>query len=137
MQKIREDITDVRAGLAEKFVMIVGKLTGLERRIESLESSGGGDTRNKNEVQELRGKVRDLTTECAHLREGIMGLREKNSQIHESLALNTVKIRDDINDVHSGIFQRYDVVRRKLTSLHRNIDINMSTTERLKSRMDQ
>ncbi len=108
MQKIREDITDVRSGLAEKFVMIVGKLTGLERRIETLESSGGGDTRIKNEVQEQRGKVRDLTTECASLRERIMSLerdvREKNStierlhsrmdQMDESLALNTVKITD-------------------------------------------
>ncbi len=108
MQKIRDDITDVRSGLAEKFVMIVGKLTGLERRIESLESSGGGDTRIKNEVHELKSKVRDHTTECANLRERIMGLerdvREKNSiierlqsrmdQIDESLALNTVKITD-------------------------------------------
>ena len=108
MEKIREDITDVRSGLAEKFVMIVGKLTGLERRIESLESSGGGDLRIKNEVQELRSKARDLTAECANLREKIMGLerdvREKNSiierlqsrmdQIDESLALNTVKITD-------------------------------------------
>ena len=108
MQKIREDITDVRSGLAEKFVMIVGKLTGLERRIETLESSGGGDTRIKNEVQELRSKVRDLATECANLRERIAGLerdvREKNSvierlqsrmdQMDESLALNTVKITD-------------------------------------------
>ena len=108
MQKIREDITDVRSGLAEKFVMIVGKLTGLERRIETLESSGGGDTRIKNEVQELRSKVRDLATECANLRERILGLerdvREKNSiierlqsrmdQMDESLAVNTVKIAD-------------------------------------------
>ena len=74
MQKIRDDITDVRSGLAEKFVMIVGKLTGLERRIETLESSGGDDTRIKNEVQELKSKIRDLTTECASLHERVIGL---------------------------------------------------------------
>ncbi len=108
MQKIRDDITEVRAGLAEKFVMIVGKITDLERRIESVESNGGSDTRIKNEVQEVKSKARDLATELAHLRETIMSLerqlRERNSiierlqsrmdQIDEPLALNTVKITD-------------------------------------------
>ena len=108
MLHVRQKIIDVRSGLAEKFVMIVGKLTGLERRIETLESSGGGDTRIKNEVQELRSKERDLATECANLRERIAGLerdvREKNpiierlqsrmDQMDESLALNNVKITD-------------------------------------------
>jgi hypothetical protein len=108
MQKIRDDITEVRSGLAEKFVMVVGKLTGLERRIDVLESSGGGDTRITNEVQELKSKLRDLTTECGNLRERNMSLerelREKASiidrlrsrmdQMDESLALNTVKITD-------------------------------------------
>ena len=108
MQKIRDDITEVRSGLAEKFVMVVGKLTGLERRIESVESSGGGDTRMRNELQELKSKLRDLTTECGNLRERNMTLerevrdkiaiidrlRTRMDQMDESLALNTVKITD-------------------------------------------
>ncbi|CAB4023239.1 TNF receptor-associated factor 3-like [Paramuricea clavata] len=109
MQKIRDDITEVRSGLAEKFVMVVGKLTGLERRIEGLESSGGGDTgRIRNELQELKSKTRDLTTECDNLRERNMSLerevrdkvsiidrlRSRMDQMDESLALNTVKITD-------------------------------------------
>jgi hypothetical protein len=108
MQKIRDDITEVRSGLAEKFVMVVGKLTGLERRIEGLESSGGGDTRIRNEIQELKSKLRDLTTECGNLRERNMSLerelrdkiaiidrlRSRMDQMDESLALNTVKITD-------------------------------------------
>ena len=108
MQKVRNDITEVRSGLAEKFVMVVGKLTGLERRIEGLESSGGGDTRITNEVHELKSKVRDLATECGNLRERHMSLerevRDKVSiidrlqsrmdQMDESLALNTVKVTD-------------------------------------------
>jgi hypothetical protein len=107
-QRIRDDITEVRSGLAEKFVMVVGKLTGLERRIESIESSGGGDTRIRNEVYELQSKIRDLTTECGNLREQIMSLegevrdkisiidrfRSRMDQMDESLALNTVKITD-------------------------------------------
>ena len=56
--KIQDEFT-------EKFVMVVGKLTGLEKRIESIESSGGGNARLINEVQELTSKVRDLTTERA------------------------------------------------------------------------
>jgi hypothetical protein len=109
MEKIRDDITEVRSGLAEKFVMVVGKLTGLERRIESVESSGGGDTgRIRNEVQELKSKIRDLTTECGNLRERNMSLERevrdkiaiidrlvsRMDQMDASLALNTVKITD-------------------------------------------
>ena len=108
MQKVGNDITEVRSGLAEKFVMVVGKLTGLERRIEGLESSGGGDTRMRNELQELKSKVRDLTAECGNLRERNMSLerelrdkvsiidrlRSRMDQMDESLALNTVKITD-------------------------------------------
>jgi hypothetical protein len=109
MQKIRDDITEVRSGLAEKFVMVVGKLTGLERRIESVESSGGGDTgRIRNEIQELKSKLRDLTAECGNLRERNMSLerelrdkvaiidrlRSRMDQMDESLALNTVKLTD-------------------------------------------
>ena len=108
MQKIRDDITEVRSGLAEKFVMLVGKLTGLERRIETVEASGGGDARIKNEVSEMKIKVRELTSDCSNLRERNMGLerqlrdkvtiierlQSRMDQIDESLALNTVKITD-------------------------------------------
>ena len=107
-QKIQVDMTEVRSSFAEKFVMIMGKLTGLERRVESLESSRGGDTRIRNEVHELQSKIRDLTTECGNLREQIMSLegevrdkisiidrfRSRMDQMDESLALNTVKITD-------------------------------------------
>ncbi|CAB4033740.1 TNF receptor-associated factor 3-like, partial [Paramuricea clavata] len=108
LQKIRDDITEVRSGLAEKFIMVVGKLTGLERRIESLESNGGGDTRIGNDMHELQSKIRDLVTECGNLRERNMSLerevrdkvsiidrlRSRMDQMDESLALNTVKITD-------------------------------------------
>ena len=107
-QKISDEVTEVRSGLAEKFVMVVGKLTGLERRIENLETSGGGDSRARNEVHELKGKVRDLTVEIGNLRERNMSLeremrdkmsiidrlRSRMDQVDESLALNTVKITD-------------------------------------------
>ncbi|CAB4038537.1 TNF receptor-associated factor 3-like, partial [Paramuricea clavata] len=93
-QRIRDDITEVRSGLAEKFVMVVGKLTGLERRIEGLESSGAGDNdaRIRKEVQELKSKIRDLTAESSNLRERNMSL--EMDQMDESLALNTVRITD-------------------------------------------
>ena len=107
-QKISEEVTEVRSGLAEKFVMVVGKLTDLERRIENLETSGGGDSRGRNEVHELKAKVRDLTVECGNLRERNMSLeremrdkmsiidslRSRMDQVDEFLALNTVKIAD-------------------------------------------
>ena len=108
MQRIRDDITEVRSGLAEKFVTVVGKLTCLERRIEDLESSGGDDTRIRNELQELKSKASDLATEYGNVRERNMSLerevrdkisiidrlRRRMDQMDESLALNTVKITD-------------------------------------------
>ena len=108
VQVIRDDITAVRSSLAEKFVMLVGKLTGLERRIETLESGGGSNTRTNGDISEMKIKLRELTSDCSNLRERNMGLerelRDKMSiidrlqsrldQIDESLALNTVKITD-------------------------------------------
>ena len=80
--KIRDDITEVPSGLAEKFVMLVGKLTGLERRIESLESTGGGNEPNQSDVEELKAKVRDLGSECNALRERNVSLeREMRDKI--------------------------------------------------------
>ena len=80
-QKIQDDITEVRSRLAEKFVMVVGKLTDLERRVESLESNGGGDTRIRNEVEELKSNVRDLVAERYILSQRIMSLeREVRNQ---------------------------------------------------------
>jgi predicted nuclease with TOPRIM domain len=111
MQKVRgNDITEVRSGLAEKFVMVVGKLTGLERRIEGLKTEGLKVIQGSgvNCMQELKNKVRDFTTECGNLRERNMSLekelrdkvaiidrlRSRMDQMDESLALNTVKITD-------------------------------------------
>ena len=108
MQKIGDDITDVRSGLAEKFVMLVGKLTGLERRIETLESSGGSDAMVKNEMHEVKTRLEDSTSERDNLRERIMSLerelRDKISiidrlqsrmdQNDEVVTQNTVKITD-------------------------------------------
>jgi hypothetical protein len=95
LQKIRDDITEVRSSLAEKFVMVVGKLTGLEKRIESMESSGGGDTRMRNEVQEPKSKVRDLTTERAqqaiHSYNGTLVWKIESYQRKRQDAINGVK----------------------------------------------
>ena len=108
IQKIRNDIGEVRSGVAEKFVMLVEKVTGLERRVTGLESSGQGDAGIQRDFRELVGKVRDLSTDSGNLREQLVALerelREKIShferlrsradQIDEALALNTVKITD-------------------------------------------
>ncbi|XP_028407388.1 TNF receptor-associated factor 3-like isoform X2 [Dendronephthya gigantea] len=108
IQKIRDDIAEVRSGLAEKFVMLVGKLTGLERRIEGLESGGGGHARRSDEILELKASIQNKTTEINSLREKIRSLerelreidpqivrmRSRMDQNEESLALNTVKIAD-------------------------------------------
>ena len=93
---------------AEEIFEVVRKLTVLERQIENLETSGRGDSRARNELNELKAKVRDLTVELGYLRERNMSLereirdkmstidrlRSRMDQVDESLALNTVKIAD-------------------------------------------
>ena len=105
MQSIRDKITDICSDISEKFVMLFGTLTGLERRIETLESSDGDAER---ELNELEIKHKSLSSEIDYERERNMSLerqlRDKRStierlqsrldQIDESLALNTVKITD-------------------------------------------
>ena len=127
--KIRDNITEVRSGLAENFVMLVGKLTGLERRIESLESTGGENTRHRSDMEELKAKVRDLRTECNTIREKNVtlerDLRDKTStmdrllgrmdQIEDSVALNTVKITD--LESHRGPLAQQTIHSYNSTSL--------------------
>ena len=98
----------VHSGFAEIVYMAVQKLTDWERRIGNLERNGGGDSGARNEVHELKGKVRDLAVEIGNLREQNMSLeremrdkmsiidrlRSRLDQVDESLALNTVKITD-------------------------------------------
>ena len=107
-QGITAQITEVRTGLEEKFSMLLGKLTGLDRRIGSLESSGGSDAGVRGELQDLRREIRDLTAENTNLRERNVSLqremRDKMSvtgrlesrmdQMSSSNALNTAKIND-------------------------------------------
>ena len=47
--------------------MVSEKLTGLERRIENLETSGEGGSRARNEVHELKGKIGYFIVECGNL----------------------------------------------------------------------
>ena len=108
IQKVRDDISEVRTSLAENFVTVVGKLTGLERRIEGLETNRGGDTRIRDELAELRSRIEKLITEMSALSEldktseremrdqelQLERMGRRLDQIDESLALNTVKIVD-------------------------------------------
>ena len=97
----------VRSVSAAKFVMVVGKFTNLERRIENLESLQVVIQDFRNEVREMAGKVRDLSVECGSSRKrGIIVEREmrqmpaldrlpsRMDQIDQYVALNTVKIAD-------------------------------------------
>ncbi|CAB4042968.1 Hypothetical predicted protein, partial [Paramuricea clavata] len=85
--------------------MVVGKLTGLERRIEGLESSGGGDTRIRRELQELKNKVRDLTTEVRDKDAIIDRLesREIISQYEERIEEKQENLVTSVGKVNGGI----------------------------------
>ena len=89
-----------RSELAEEFIMIVGKLTGLERRIETLEASGRRDAQTRNEVSEIKKLVRDLTAEWSNLRERNTSLerqfRDKMSTIPPPQCREDVKLHKDM-----------------------------------------
>ncbi|XP_046855631.1 TNF receptor-associated factor 3-like [Xenia sp. Carnegie-2017] len=97
VQNMADQVTAVRANLSEKFVMLVGKLTGLERRIESLEARGDNDSNNANsslEVSSMRDRISTLERQLRENSSTILRFRERLDQINESLARNTVKITD-------------------------------------------
>ncbi|XP_046855620.1 TNF receptor-associated factor 3-like isoform X2 [Xenia sp. Carnegie-2017] len=97
VQNMADQVTAVRANLSEKFVMLVGKLTGLERRIESLEARGDNDSNNANsslEVSSMRDRIATLERQVRDNSSTILRFRERLDQNEESLALNTVKITD-------------------------------------------
>ncbi|XP_046839927.1 TNF receptor-associated factor 3-like [Xenia sp. Carnegie-2017] len=97
VQNMADQVTAVRANLSEKFVMLVGKLTGLERRIESLEARGDNDSNNANsslEVSSMRDKIPTLERQVRENSSTLLRYRECLDQIDESLARNTVKITD-------------------------------------------
>ena len=108
IQKVRDDISEVRSGLAEKFVTMVEKVTGLERRIERLETNRVDDSRMRDEFRELKSKEEKLVNDVRALQEqiGILEgkVRDKSftlermqsrmDEIDASLTLNTMKISD-------------------------------------------
>ncbi|XP_046855628.1 TNF receptor-associated factor 3-like isoform X1 [Xenia sp. Carnegie-2017] len=97
IQNMGDQVTAVRANLSEKFVMLVGKLTGLERRIENLEARGDNDSNNANsslEVSSMRDKIPTLERQVRENSSTLLRFRERLDQIDESLARNTVKITD-------------------------------------------
>ncbi|XP_028411639.1 TNF receptor-associated factor 3-like [Dendronephthya gigantea] len=108
VQKFNDDISEIHSGVAEKFDTELGKFTGMERRIESLETSRDGETRMGDKFRDLERKVSDIASELCAVRERNLilenKLKEKNLQLErmrsrmdqadESLALNTVKIAD-------------------------------------------
>ena len=117
MQTIRDDITDVRSGL--------------ERRIETLESSGGGDARLRNEVSEMKVKVRDLTAECSNLRQQNMRLER------DRMSIDRLHSRvDQVNQSVVDMKRMYDSLREKIMSLERQFRDSMSIIGRVQCTED-
>ncbi|XP_046855208.1 TNF receptor-associated factor 3-like [Xenia sp. Carnegie-2017] len=96
VQNMGDQVTAVRANLSEKFVMLVGKLTGLERRIESIESRGGNDSNPQlsSDFSSMRDRISTLERQLRDNSSFILRFRERLDQNDESLARNTVKITD-------------------------------------------
>ena len=131
MQKIRGDITDVRSGLDEKSIMFAGMLNGLESRIEILESSGGGDARLRNEVSEMKMKLRDVTSEISNLLQQNMRLER------DRMSIDRLHSRmDQINQSVVDMKHLYDSLREKIMSLERQFRDSMSIIGRLQCTED-
>ncbi|XP_046855196.1 TNF receptor-associated factor 3-like [Xenia sp. Carnegie-2017] len=96
VQNLGDRITAVRSNLSEKFGMLQGKYTGLERRIESIESRTGNDSnpQTSSEVSSMRDRIATLERQVRDNSSTILRFRERFDQNDESLARNTVKIVD-------------------------------------------
>ena len=131
VQTIRDNITDVRSGLAEKFIMFAGMLNGLERRIEILESSGGGNARLGNEVSEMRMKERDVTSEISNLRQQNMRFER------DRMSIDRLHSRmDQINQSVADMKHLYHSLREKITNFERQFRDSMSIIGRLQCTED-
>ncbi|XP_046855227.1 TNF receptor-associated factor 3-like [Xenia sp. Carnegie-2017] len=95
-QNISNQITAVRSNLSEKFGMLQGKYTGLERRFESIESRSGNDSnpQTSSEVSSMRDRIATLERQVRDNSSTILRFRERLDQNDDSLARNTVKIVD-------------------------------------------
>ncbi|XP_046855193.1 TNF receptor-associated factor 3-like [Xenia sp. Carnegie-2017] len=91
-----DQVTAVRANLSEKFLMLVGKLTDLERSIESLGSPCDSNDNNTQslDVSSMVERIATLEQQVKDNSSTILRFRESLDEIDESLARNTVKITD-------------------------------------------
>ncbi|XP_046855203.1 TNF receptor-associated factor 2-like [Xenia sp. Carnegie-2017] len=96
VQNMGDQVTVVRANLSEKFVILVGKLTGLERRIESLENPCNSNINNTHylDVSSMSERIATLERQVKDNSSNILRFRESLDEIDESLARNTIKITD-------------------------------------------
>ena len=95
LRKHVNQVTAVRAYYFEKFVILDGKITGLERRIECLEGRGGSNSYNTQlspEVSLLRERIATLERQARDDFSPIQRFRERLDQIDESIVRNMVNI---------------------------------------------
>ncbi|XP_046855664.1 TNF receptor-associated factor 3-like [Xenia sp. Carnegie-2017] len=97
VQNLADQVTAVRANLSEKFVLLVSKLSDLEKKTEILEVRGGNDSKNTHsslEVSSMRDRISARERQARDNSSTISRFRERFDQIDESLTRNTVKITD-------------------------------------------
>ncbi|XP_046862854.1 TNF receptor-associated factor 2-like [Xenia sp. Carnegie-2017] len=88
LRRLVDQVTAFRAYYFEKFVMLDGKITGLERRIECLEGSGGSNSYNtqlSSEVSLLRERIATLERQAKDDSSTIQRFRERLDQVDESI----------------------------------------------------
>ena len=100
IQKFRADITEVRSSLAEKFVMVVGKLTGLERRLQNVEQ----ESRDKSLViDRLRSRM-DETEESQRGPRAQQAIESYNGNLLWKIESYQRKRQDAINGVNIALY---------------------------------
>ncbi|XP_046855192.1 TNF receptor-associated factor 3-like [Xenia sp. Carnegie-2017] len=97
VQNLVDQVTAVRANLSEKFVILVGKLSELEKKTEILEVRDGNDSKNTHsslEVSSMRDRISARERQARDNSSTLSRFRERLDQIDESLTRKTVKITD-------------------------------------------
>ncbi|XP_046855708.1 TNF receptor-associated factor 5-like isoform X2 [Xenia sp. Carnegie-2017] len=132
VQNLGDRITAVRANLSDKFLMLVGKLTGLERRIERLESRYGSNNNNTQlsvDVSSMCERIATLERQARDNSFIIVQFYERFDHIDESFA-RVEDMADQVRAFCVNLFEKVEILEREVRA-------NTSTIQWTSERLDE
>ncbi|XP_046856596.1 TNF receptor-associated factor 5-like [Xenia sp. Carnegie-2017] len=132
MQNLGDRITAARANILDNSVMFVGKLTGLERRIESLEDRYGNNNNNTQlsvDGSSMRERIATLERQARDNSFIIVQFYEPFDHIDESL-VRIQGMADQVPAFFVNLFEKVEILEREVRA-------NTSTVQWTSKRLDE